>query len=88
MGNDRPTLYVGVSNDILRRVYEHKNNLSEGFTKTYKLHKLLYFEMTSNVEDAISREKQIKHWNRTWKLDLIKEMNPELKDLYDGIANC
>ena len=64
VGNFRPTLYIGVTADLIRRVYEHKHDLVEGFTKRYGLHKLLYFETFSNIEDAIAREKQLKHWNR------------------------
>lgn len=82
IGNSRPTLYIGVTNNLVRRVYEHKNNLTDGFTKKYKLHKLLYFENFNNIKDAIAREKQLKHWNREWKLELIKILNPTFKDLY------
>src|SRR3989344_5623100 len=85
MGNTRPTLYIGVTNNLIRRVYEHKNNLAEGFTKRYKLHKLLYFEVFSAIKDALNREKQLKHWDREWKLDLIKNTNPSFKDLYSDI---
>lgn len=82
MGNDRPTLYIGVTNNLIRRVYEHKQGFVEGFTKQYSLKKLLYFEEYQDVQDALSREKQLKHWNREWKLQLIEKINPELKDLY------
>lgn len=85
MGNDRPTLYIGITNDLIRRVYEHKNGLADGFTKRYRLNKLLYFEVFQWVEDAITREKQLKHWNRQWKLELIQKTNPTLKDLYSEI---
>lgn len=85
MGNQRPTLYIGVTNNLVRRVYEHKNGLDTGFTKRYSLNKLLYFEVFKWVEDAISREKQLKHWNRKWKLELIQKTNPTLKDLYSEI---
>ena len=74
-------LYIGVSNDLIRRMYEHKNKLVNGFSKRYNLNKLLYFEKTDNVEVAIQREKQLKNWHRQWKLNLIKENNPEFKDL-------
>ena len=86
MGNRRPTLYIGVTNDLVRRVYEHKQGLVEGFTKKYGLHMLLYFEEFSSIEDAIVREKRLKHWNRDWKLELIRKNNPTLKDLYPVIT--
>lgn len=85
LGNDRPTLYIGVTNNLTRRIYEHKEGLDDGFTKKYKLKKLLYFEIFNNIDLAIQREKQLKHWNRDWKLELIKKSNPTLKDLYDTI---
>lgn len=82
MGNDRPTLYIGVTNNLIKRVYEHKNHLVEGFTKKYKLTKLFYFETFDKIHEAIGREKQLKHWERKWKLELIQKLNPSLKDLY------
>ncbi|MBI2032922.1 MAG: GIY-YIG nuclease family protein [Candidatus Levybacteria bacterium] len=82
MGNSRPTLYIGVTNDLIRRVNEHKQGLIEGFTKKYNLKKLLYFEIFSDIQNAIEREKKLKHWNREWKLTLIKKSNPLLKDLH------
>jgi putative endonuclease len=82
MGNQRPTLYIGVTNDLLHRVYQHRQSLVEGFTKKYNLRKLLHFEGFISPEEAILREKQLKHWNRSWKLELIKKNNPTLKDLY------
>ncbi len=85
MGNERPTLYIGVTNDLVRRVYEHKNGFVEGFTQKYRLKKLLYFEIFEQVEEAILREKRLKHWNREWKLSLICEANPALRDLYEEI---
>lgn len=75
------TLYIGVTNDLQKRVYQHKNNLVEGFTKRYQCHKLIYFEETSDVESAIAREKQLKRWNRAKKEFLIKTINPHWKDL-------
>lgn len=85
VGNDRPTLYIGVTNDLIKRIYEHKNKLVDGFTKKYGLTKLFYYEEFSDVEEAIKREKQIKHWNREWKLTLIRKTNPNFDDLYDTI---
>ena len=75
-------LYIGVTNNLIKRVYEHKNNLVEGFTKKYNVHKLVYYEETGNVESAILREKQMKKWNRQWKINLIKKDNLKWEDLY------
>lgn len=85
LGNDRPTIYIGITNNIIRRVYEHKEKLVAGFTQKYNLNKLLYYEIFEDINGALIREKQLKHWNRDWKLKLIKEMNPSLKDLYIDI---
>lgn len=85
VGNDRPTLYIGVTSNLLKRIYEHKNGLVDGFTQKYGLTKLLYFEEYSDVNEAIKRERQLKHWNREWKLSLIKKANRNLDDLYDAI---
>ena len=79
------TLYTGVTSDLIKRVYEHKNNLVEGFTKKYDVHRLVYFEPCEDMVSAIAREKQIKKWNRQWKLRLIEEQNPEWRDLYEGL---
>ena len=76
------TLYIGVTNDITRRIYEHKNNLIKGFTEKYKEHLLVYFEEFHNIDAAITREKQLKKWKRAWKLRLIESVNPEWDDLY------
>jgi len=76
------TLYVGVSNNLVKRVYEHKNNLVEGFTKKYQVHNLVYYEQTSDIQTAIAREKQLKKWSRRWKIGLIEKLNPSWKDLY------
>ncbi|MDR0490896.1 MAG: GIY-YIG nuclease family protein [Oscillospiraceae bacterium] len=77
------TLYTGVTSDILKRVYQHKNKLNDGFTKKYNIDKLGYYEMHMNIASAIEREKQIKGGSRKSKLALIEGMNPEWKDLYD-----
>jgi len=79
------TLYIGITNNLVRRVYEHKNNLVKGFTLKYKVHRLVYYEQHDNVDSAIQREKQLKSWHRRWKIRLIEEMNPEWKDLYQDI---
>lgn len=79
------TLYIGVTSDLIRRAYEHKNNLVEGFTKKYGVHLLVYFEPCEDMHSAITREKQLKKWNRSWKLRLIKERNPDWKDLYENL---
>jgi putative endonuclease len=80
------TLYIGVTNDLIRRVHEHKNKVAEGFTKKYDLDRLLYFEAFDDIENAIRREKRLKKWNRTWKIRLIEETNPNWTDLYPSIA--
>ena len=84
--HDQPitTLYVGVTNDLERRLYEHRSGITEGFTKRYKMNRLVYFDATSNVEGAISREKEIKRWRRSKKIDLIEAENPGWKDLSEG----
>jgi len=79
-------LYTGVTNDLIRRVYEHKNKLVEGFTAKYNLTKLVYYEISKDVKEAINREKQIKGWKREKKEKLIKGFNPDWKDLYEEIV--
>jgi putative endonuclease len=76
------TLYIGVTNDLIRRIYEHKNDMTEGFTKRYRIHRLIYYEEFNNVNDAITREKRMKKWKRSWKIELIKSVNYEWRDLY------
>ncbi len=85
MGNNRLTLYIGVTSNLIKRVFEHKSGRIKGFTSKYKLHKLLYYEVYPNMNDAIAREKQLKNWHREWKLNLIKKKNPFFKDLFIGL---
>jgi putative endonuclease len=81
MSNKSKTLYIGVTNDLVRRVYEHKNKLIDGFTKKYNLTMLVYFEVVNSIEDAIGREKQLKNWHRQWKINLVESTNKEWRDL-------
>lgn len=76
------TLYIGVTSDLLKRMWEHKNKKVDGFTKKYDVDKLVYFEQTENVMSALEREKQLKKWNRSWKIKLIENKNPKWQDLY------
>ncbi len=79
------TLYKGVTNDIIRRSFEHKNNVIKGFTKKYGVHILVYYEIYEDINNAISREKCIKRWKRNWKIELIEKNNSQWKDLYDEL---
>ena len=81
------TLYTGVTADIIRRVYEHKNDFIDGFTQQHHIHMLVYYEVFADIQDAIAREKQIKNWERAWKKDLIEKDNPRWIDLYDGLIS-
>jgi putative endonuclease len=80
------TLYIGVTNDLVRRVYEHREDVTDWFTKKYQVHRLVYFEQHSDIEAAIQREKRLKKWHRAWKIQLIEETNPNWDDLHVGIA--
>ncbi len=80
------TLYIGMTNDLIRRVHEHKNDVVDGFTNRYQVHRLVYFEQTEDVRYARQRERNLKHWNRDWKIALIEEPNPEWRDLSEAIA--
>jgi putative endonuclease len=75
------TLYTGVTNNLERRIYAHKNNLIEGFTKRYNVHKLVYYEKTNDINEALLFEKKINKWNRAWKIRLIEKDNPQWKDI-------
>ncbi len=79
------TLYIGVTSDLVKRIYEHKSDLVKGFTQKYAVHELVYFDATESVESAIFREKQLKKWNRAWKIRLIEKSNPEWRDLYSDL---
>ncbi len=87
MANERPTLYTRVTNNLIRRVYQHKNKIGSWFTSTYTLSKLVYYEYYESIEQAIVREKQIKDMNRKNKLIMIRNFNPEFKDLYEQILD-
>jgi putative endonuclease len=82
------TIYIGITNNLEKRIYEHKNEITKGFTKKYDVKKLVYYEKTNDVISAIAREKQLKKWNRKWKLELIEKSNPQWNDLSkDWIPN-
>ena len=80
------TLYIGVTNDLVRRVYQHQNRITKGFTSQYKVHRLVWFETYDNPTSAIEREKEIKKWRREWKINLIERDNPNWDDLYESIT--
>ncbi len=80
------TLYIGVTGGLVRRVYEHRNDLIEGFSKKYSLHNLVYYERHDSIACGLIREKQLKKWNRKWKLGIIGEFNPDWRDLYGRIC--
>ena len=77
------TLYIGVTSNLVQRVWQHKNDLVEGFTKRYGIHRLVWYEAHESMESAITREKMLKRWKRAWKIRLIQEANPKWSDLYD-----
>lgn len=80
------TLYIGVTSDLIKRVWEHKNQIIEGFTKKYHVHQLVYFERHQDMHSAITREKQMKKWNRAWKIALVEKENPGWRDLWEDIC--
>jgi putative endonuclease len=82
----RGTLYLGMTNDLIRRIYEHREGVVEGFTQAYALKILVYYEQHATAMAAIQREKNIKHWPRKWKIDLIRSMNPDWRDLWEDIT--
>ena len=79
------TLYIGVTSNLIKRIWEHKNDLVPGFTQRYRVHHLVYVEQAADMLTAIAREKQLKHWNRQWKLNLIEQSNPAWADLYMSV---
>ncbi len=81
----RGVLYIGVTNNLKRRVYEHKNGIIEGFTKRYFVKNLVWYDSTDSIESAITREKQMKFWKREWKINIIEKNNPEWNDLSDNL---
>lgn len=85
-GRPNGTLYVGVTSNLLQRVWQHKNNAVEGFTQRYQVHLLVWFETHETMESAIAREKAIKEWKRSWKIELVEEKNPEWHDLYQHLS--
>ena len=80
------TLYIGVTSELAKRIWQHKNKQADGFTKKYGVTKLVYYEVHENAESAIQREKKIKKWNRKWKIELIEEKNPKWSDVYENIV--
>lgn len=81
------TLYIGVTSNLIQRVHQHKTGKADGFTKKYKVHLLVYYELIEDINSAIQREKQLKAWKRKWKIDLIEKDNPSWKDLYPNIIS-
>ena len=82
------TLYIGVTSDLPQRIWQHRNDVAEGFSKDYQAHLLVYFELHISMEAAIVREKQLKKWERQWKIELIEKNNPYWRDLYSEILDC
>ena len=80
------TLYIGVTNNLLKRVQQHKNDVTEGFTRKYNVHSLVYYEVFNRIQDAITREKQMKKWKRQWKMELIEKSNPNWEDLFESLS--
>jgi putative endonuclease len=80
------TLYIGVTSDLAKRIWQHKNDVVDGFTKRYRVHALVWYELHETMESAIGREKALKNWKRAWKLELIENSNPGWQDLYETIA--
>ncbi|NCP04545.1 MAG: endonuclease [Nitrospirae bacterium CG_4_10_14_3_um_filter_53_41] len=81
------TLYIGVTSDLIKRIWQHKNKLVEGFTEKYGVDKLVYYEQFEDAEYALNREKRLKKYNRKWKMDMIEKLNPDWKDLYEELIS-
>ena len=79
------TLYIGVTNNLIRRVYEHREKITPGFTAKYNVNRLVWFDQTDSIEAAIQHEKRLKHWQRAWKIEMIEKANPEWEDLYASL---
>jgi putative endonuclease len=79
------TLYLGVTSNLMQRVWQHKNDLADGFSKRYRVHTLVWYELHGTMQSAIAREKAIKEWKRAWKIELIEKTNPQWQDLYEGL---
>ena len=79
------TLYVGVTSNLVQRIWQHRNNLAEGFTRRYQVHQLVCYELYEDIRVAINRERQLKNWKRRWKLELIEKSNPDWTDLWEEI---
>ncbi len=87
MANESSVIYIGVTNNLIRRVEEHKNGVTDGFSKKYKTNKLIYYEYFSDINYAINREKELKGWRREKKVNLIEKINPDWKDMYSELIN-
>ena len=80
------TLYLGVTSNLVQRIWQHKNEIVDGFTKRYQIHTLVWYELCADMDSAIAREKAMKEWKRTWKIELIEKTNPQWRDLYEDIV--
>lgn len=85
MNKTKTVLYIGVTDNLVKRIHQHKNKLVEGFTQKYNITELVYFEIFDSIIEAVTREKQLKNWKREWKIDLIRKINPKFKDLYSTL---
>jgi putative endonuclease len=81
------TMYIGVTNNLIRRVYEHREKITPGFTSKYNVNRLVWFDQTDSIEAAIQHEKRLKHWQRAWKIEMIEKANPQWEDLYSSLLD-